>query len=689
MAILGSRSYNGPLNASDIRASGAWSHPYTLTGTGVDYGAPGQYRSLMRVVSLGSSSNYPFIAGDAGISTVIPMGNVQDLYDAGGFWLGFTAASLRSVNEPTSDGDDIFWFTNIGTAWNSADYVRWNSVTNTPINIAASAGVNSLTYSMGTHYMQIGSTGWASGTSIPGTFTYTPYNISGTGLSFRGFLPPDETDPTYYCYGYVFASGYQARIWSSATGEAGTWTQRSVSGIDIVTNMYRFNGVAYALVNSSASTNASYISRWNGTTFASVSSIAVNYGYRCMAYNGTTLVAAGSNGNLYSSSDNGLTWTARTTGTTAIIMDVKWTGTEFVAWLSSTDILYSEDGLTWTFKERDLFPQSGAPSVQASGIFVTTKGTFFVTVNYVFQWDTVGKTWKCIRAASSTILANGTVTKPSGFFFGNGTSPTEPITNGRAMCGFVQYSSRLDAVGTTNTAAWTTRAVINSNAFPYDETARYEMSATSVPGQSVPTFDVRWIYNGTPVGTVLQVTALNATQTAFFTTAGTGHCQWYDILWGDMSGTRGAGPMGNARVLPKLNTQDVGTPQWEKVPADIATNALAASGNGSLTQPSSSVQSSAVDDLDEYTGPATEIPAGWKVSALQVSAGAQRLGIPTPTVELGVIDNGNAMPVATANLTGTTTTIVPLNKLYETSSNGEPWTAASLATSTVAVKRTE
>lgn len=692
MTILGAESYNGPRNSADLQAAGSWASPAALTGGGVPYGDPLQYRSLMRPVTAVSSSAYPFASasGNDAYMNVRRIGNAQDLYTAGGFWLGFTAACLRPSNNFVTNGTDIYGFTNIGTANTTTDNVIWSEATNTVINIGASTGLGGdPVYTGGKYYAPVSNTGWASGDTIPGTFTYTAFNISGNN-GYYGFLPAAAPDNLYYVYGYVYAGGFQTRMWSSTTGGAGTWNivSGSFPGGGVV-NMFRVGGAVYAVSQPvDGSVQVSYLARSpDGVTWTNKGNTNARNGYQTMAASPTTVVVGGVGGRIFTSSDDGETFIQRSVGTTANVVSVVWTGTEFVAFLHNLDILYSADGETWTLKTRDLVPSTYDPAILSGRILVTTNGTFFVNSTYTFQWDTVNKRWDCLRAAASATLVNGAVTQPTGFFFGSGTSPTGTITGGRGMCGFVQYTSRLDAVGTASTSAWTLQQTINTDSIVLNQGARFEMSATAVPGQSVPTFDVQWIYNGTPSTTILRVTAASAAQDVYFTTASTGHNQWTNVVYGNMAGTRNRGPMGDVRILKKSNTTDVQA-QWEKLPTDAASNAVAASGNGSLTLKTSSVQSLAVDDTDEYTGAPITIPAGYKVSALMVSAGAQRLGISTPSVTLGVIDNGAALPVATASLTGSTAAIVPMSQIYETTDSGESWDAASLATSSVAIKRT-
>ena len=703
MAILGTESFNGPVNAADLQASGYWASPYTLTGAGVSsYGTPGQYRSLMRSQQTSAaSSTYPFAATTGNDNfNVIPMGNAQDLYNAGGFWLGWTADCLSAPTYFLSNGTDILGFTSAALAEGQTtnDYVHWSTVANTVV--VGSSGGNSVGGDIklinGKFYCVTNGPGYAVGdTTMPGTWTTTTFNLS-LGNGYTSMVPGGVTDTNWYLGGYVYEGGFQPYYWTSPTGAPGTWTSNTLAGGGIINKVYRFNDTAYFIMNPYAAIATSNLYRRNsGGTFTVVANTNVQYGFQVMETNGSTIVVAGVSGRLYSSTDDGLTWVARTTGTTGTIVDVKWTGTEFVAFVSTLEILYSTDGQTWTLKPRDLLAinpgitEAINPGITEGNVFVTTKGTFFVNATFVFQWNTVAKRWNCLRSAyRGAFLTNGTAIQPTGFFFGNGSDPAGTITNGRCMCGFVQYFNRLDTVGTANTTAWSTIQTINSNdagTTAINSPKRYEMQAVAVPGQSVPTFDVQWFYDGTPQSSILRITALNGSQTVYFTTAAAGHSQWYDLIWGDRSGTRNNTVMGNVRLLKRALTTDTQA-QWDRVPPELTTNATAAQGNGSYTLATSSIQTTATGQTDQYSAAAPSVPAGYKISALTIKAAAQRTGLATPTVRLGVIDGGAAMPVASTILNGTTTQIVPLKKIYERDNAGQAWTVAGIGDSLASVQ---
>ena len=66
MTMLGAESFNGPLNQADLNAKGYWAGANAITGAGVAYGNPLQYRSLMRVGAL-SVATFPFSSASKNI----------------------------------------------------------------------------------------------------------------------------------------------------------------------------------------------------------------------------------------------------------------------------------------------------------------------------------------------------------------------------------------------------------------------------------------------------------------------------------------------------------------------------------------------------------------------------------------------------------------------------------------------
>ena len=108
-------------------------------------------------------------------------------------------------------------------------------------------------------------------------------------------------------------------------------------------------------------------------------------------------IAVGTNGTLFTSADDGVTWVNRTSiiNTNAHLNDVTWDGTQFVVAGSNDTIITSTDGIDWTFQAPSSPDisfigatqwDSGLPAVMIRGV-VGSSGSIYVSV------DTAAATW--------------------------------------------------------------------------------------------------------------------------------------------------------------------------------------------------------------------------------------------------------------------------------------------------------
>lgn len=713
MTILGAESFNGPVNRADLNAKGYWAGANSLTGAGVNYGAPLEYRSVQRAFAT-MTNQYPFATASNNDNTpaVFNLGLAQDFYAAGGFWTGISASYLMA--NPmfmATDGTKMVGVENATFAQGmvAVDPGRWARVTNSAVGTAFTVQTP-ISYTDGAYYFagQLGTLvfTWATGTDMPGVFTTTPITTSSVPslISAIGDFRRSSVGGTAYYMSGASTAGAQnlAKILRSTTGATGSWTAAftGTGNGSSVTYMYEFGGVLYATGNEFvAGFNRGHV--WRSTDGVTWTAAWINTAFagpvtRRMAYDGAnTLVVVGPLGYVASSTDNGVTWAGRVSNTSDNINEVVWTGTEFAAITNTRNTLSSPDGLTWTYKVTAV----PTPNLDASQF---TFGMKVGTENYVFSqqvynglgfhWNKQLKQWDCIRSAEASINSAASNTVPTGVFFGTpaaGSPSTALISGGRSMTGFVLATTGIFATGSDGTGGWGTGRFTFTTESPatsaVNRVDRLEMAGVAVPGQAVPTFDVTWYYNGVAGGPPLRITSV-AGQSLFFTTSSIGWNQYYDFVYGNMAGTRNNGVLGSVQIRKRTLSTDVGTPDWQKVPPETATNAIAASGTGSPTTTPSSVTTSLTGDLDEYSGPAFAIPAGYRGVGLKVQATAQRQGIPTPTVALAVNDNGTELPAVSTVLDGATTTLVPLTKLYETTAAGQPWTNGTINASTTVIK---
>lgn len=150
-----------------------------------------------------------------------------------------------------------------------------------------------------------------------------------------------------------------------------------------------FAGTNFVLVgqNASAQPRSAYSSdaiSWASTTPPGASI------YTSVAANSTRVVIVGNGGSIATSDNNGLTWTARTSGTSLQINDVVWdaTSSQFVAVGASGLVLTSSTGISWTPRTSGtgnaLIAVCGSPN----GIMaVGANGTAVLSINGV-AWST-------------------------------------------------------------------------------------------------------------------------------------------------------------------------------------------------------------------------------------------------------------------------------------------------------------
>lgn len=704
MTMLGTESFNGPLNQADLNAKGYWAGANTVTGAGVPYGNPFQYRSLMRPGS-NAVATFPF-SGSSGFDSqpaVINLGLARDLYAAGGFYVGVTANYLTdNPNWISSDGTKVVGVGSFITlGFNTSDYVDWQSVTNTTSGFSATTVRTPLRYIGGSYYCALqgsdSSFSWAVASDIPGNFAITQLQGSSTAFmnSLTDFTVMSVGGTAYYAGGYISSPSVSSRIVRSVTGATNSWSAvYTGTGTGQVWFFHELGGAMYTTEYSTIGGNArgQVLRSTDGTTWAAVHTASVNGASTCqrMAYDGNqTLVVVGAGGYIASSVDNGVTWAARTSGTTDGIKAIVWTGSEFAAVTSTYATLRSTDGLSWTYVARNL------TGITTQDFYVVYSGSETLVYSsggagFGFRWNPTTKLWDLFRAINSTYNNNASSTPPTGAYFGTPTGGTNAtIAGGMSMAGFSLLSDGLWAVGATGSFNWGTK-LYQFNTTPAANTSspkRLELEYIAVPNQSVPTFDVYWYVDGIRAPNPLRMAgSASGYQSILFSFAALGHNQWYDFVYGDHRGTRNNMPMGNVRLLKKQNTTDTQA-QWDRLPAELTSNATAAQGNGSWTQSSSSIQSSTVGQIDQYSGGMPALPPGYRVAAITLGAAAQRVGLTTPTVRMGLIDGGAALPQVAAVLTGNA--VAPLRTVYETNSSGSGWSLAQATDALVSIENQE
>lgn len=164
---------------------------------------------------------------------------------------------------------------------------------------------------------------------------------------------------SYFIYANVFANGIYMAVGQCSSGvyvatstDAITWTQRT-SALPFGTrwNMLSCNGSVWVATNVSSTQGTVYYSSDNGVTWGASVIVAGSFNCAQIVNNGSTFLISFNNGKIYSST-NGSSWTESTTyystvgSTNTTIYNIGWTGSHWIV-----DNLYgslaSTDLTTW------------------------------------------------------------------------------------------------------------------------------------------------------------------------------------------------------------------------------------------------------------------------------------------------------------------------------------------------------
>jgi photosystem II stability/assembly factor-like uncharacterized protein len=183
-----------------------------------------------------------------------------------------------------------------------------------------------------------------------------------------GILAPASTYDLYSIYGYgggtFVAVGDRGTIITSPSGITSSWTIRASGTTNPLRSVTYGNGVYVAVGDSGTLLTSGDAVTWIPITLSSSQNLkGVTYGYVVSALTGVgvpTFVAVGSAGAVFTSIDNGVTWTVPTVspntptqlnavtfgalaGALAVVADG-----QFVAVDNAANVFTSPDGLTWT-----------------------------------------------------------------------------------------------------------------------------------------------------------------------------------------------------------------------------------------------------------------------------------------------------------------------------------------------------
>lgn len=638
----------------------------------------------------GNSSTYEMI---------LDVGSAQEYYSAGGFCLTFQGRydlTPKRMYYYTPDGVTIRGVPNWTQYRDSTDFYNWSAATSVPGGTGYGWDGDS------TSHLKIIENGevlmttnaymgkWNSATNPTVSVAQAATNVGYNDATYHDgyyyytwFNRANNSGATIYRTN-VFG-GTPTVVWDTKNGQ-------SSGGIPTTIDWFAQAG-CFIYVGTDYNSKAILIGRsLNGTSWTAVFSggttAATPRATACSA-DGTKVVVVGDSGRIWSSTDGGVTWAIRTSGTTEYINWVTFYNGEFIALTNQSNTLISTDATTWTVVTNDL-NLNGLNLVwrdlkMNDGLYMFALNS---VISAVMKYAGQG-TWELIQGTTTARFAPNASVTPTGLFFADAYSGSGFLTGGNQMMGINATNSGICTY--LGAATGTQRDTVSNSVDTLWH--KCQIVGRSVSGQSVPTFDVEFWVDDVKVGTTAtNVAAASSTQRLWFCTSPCGFSMWGDVIMTDMSGTSMNDiPRGDIQVRPRPTgfDTDVGTPQWERVPTGAASNAAAASGDGRVLAATNFVQSSAVGNEDTYQNSGNAPPiAGYRLAAVNTTMVFNRLGIPTPAIELDVSHNAVDLGSRSLVLDGSTTDFIGLDIVAEKDGNGNPWTEASLKAMQVSIKRT-
>jgi len=713
MAIVKARGFNRGRNKDDyvgiVGAENTIEGRYITFGKGAHWG-PTIGGTAERVNVGASSSTYPGVSGSASYSSYLEqIGNVGEFHAKGGFCVTIFAKLQPNLWRylASPDGETVVVLNELKTYQTTPDFFNIDNsheITPTPgsgnLSIAVGTGYrvnienNQLLYGV-SNYVAM----WD---NINNPTEYTRLTVSGLNprLYARGVT---SHDGYYYFYGDIGSS--------SAAGIVYRNTEFSLTGLELVFNeatspttrlkwMPEHNkfillgctgGTGFSIDNGRATIWTST----DGTTWtkvfeeSSTSPSTILYDFAIHPTSGL-IAAVGFNGYIVTSEDGGVTWIKRNSGTSEKIVNLDYFNGEFIGITSLGNTLISPDGLIWTFVSNSLsyvgvtnyaFWRTTVVKNELYA-FSDTISNRQILLKYVGagNWDQI-----CNYTWSNSLYSNTGI--PTGVFFASPYSGTGSLSNAMIMQGLNMSTTGIYSYRSSSGSIWSAQTQVttaednNWHKIQVDFVARPK--DPSAPTTAV--FDASLYVDDTFVETTPAL-KIPESLNAWACTSSCGFNLFSDLVVTDYSGNAMVGrPLNDIQIRPRVLTTDVQA-QWDKVPSTLNTNVEAAQGNGSVYGSTSSVQSSVIGSTDQYSGPAVEVPMGYKISAVSVTSSFQRTGIPEPTVELSMLEGGASLPVQSKTLTGTTVEFNSLNALYPTKLDGTGWTAADIEAATVQIK---
>jgi hypothetical protein len=350
-------------------------------------------------------------------------------------------------------------------------------------------------FNPGVGYIAVG-VGGVIQTSPDGTNWFTSYSDITNPLNVPGNDFAAATCATDL--GYFVAVGSSGMVETSPTGAGGTWTAEFLGRGENLTGIARGKDNFVAVGNIvpfspyyglalTSSDGSSWTVR-NSKSYTGTSPNFTGVKLNNVAYGAGTFVAVGNSGMIVSSANEGITWTARSSGVVAHLYGVSYLTNSFTNIFLATGatgtLLTSPDGITWTAQTSGvtstLYSSAyGAGTylvVGASGVIRSSlDGTTWSTVTSPTSRDLNGIIYNAANSTNNFIAVGGyggVFTSPNGI---NWTARTTPYpTSSGSSFSSIAYGSGRFVVGaspapgvliSTNGVDWTTQLSPTSSAF--------------------------------------------------------------------------------------------------------------------------------------------------------------------------------------------------------------------------------
>jgi hypothetical protein len=709
MTLVLMEGFEDITETSDLTPARGWTVPANNSGLGtgvmtVPSRTPVPGRGLYLRGPYNTGVGVPMASVNASDFGMLSTGkSINSLWNAGGFAVGFNATFNRALNTLVAanynyqiayDGAQYYWaifYTGNSTysVGYSTDLINWTAVQAVPSLLTAGSSITVLG-SGSSATIIIGQTP-ASGSGV-GSYQYsTNMGVSWTAvaLSTWTYRPiPGNTNAPLVCPYYNGSSAptiYAFNSVSSGTGVAtGVVLATYVSGntyhvvSKVVAGILCF--CAWSTTSATSVPNSTATSYWvtapqtanlaqsasytpgaantgglaNDITFFNNTWISVGYGGIYTAPNpGTVSVPAGPTGAWTQRAVNaGLTvWSVdcnsnicvavgedSSTGNGAI-----WTSTNGTTWTKVTRFLLSSTASVFfnsVFWNGSVFVATGQGNGNA--IITSPDGLVWSGVFYPdFAEATVPGTNSFLGVYSGTIVAG--VYKPTftsaGFVTAVGILPAAVSAGARV----VAPCTLTTGTGTENTTTPTASVPVSTLSHYYE----LIFTATS----TVNAFTAQWALDGVIVGSIaLPANGLGSTGDT------TGSAQLLinlprngqftvidDIYVTTMNGANNVGQLGVCNIVPHIGTADV-QDQFTKN-GTAASNAASASGN-SLANAVNSVSTYTTPAKDIYSS-SSQIPANYRVKAVQVEGYLTRAGTVASSGTIGLISGSTEVDSAT------------------------------------------